>query len=114
MLEVNGLFRIPLSNFLKRYPFETLKYLLQSDRIKDMYLYRFILYLIKTHPVFAQIFKTDPHRLIQMLNESQTLLSTAQQTINNNNTLANQQQPQTGNEIKLIKTHIPFNVFNSI
>ena len=82
MLEVNGLFRAPLSNFLKRYPFETLKYLLHSDRIKDMYLYRFVLYLIKTQPVFAQIFKTDPHRLIQMLNESQTLLSTAQQLIN--------------------------------
>ena len=102
MLEVNGIFRAPLSNFLKRYPFETLKYLLQSDRIKDMYLYRFVLYLIKTQTVFAQIFKTDPHRLVQMLNESHTLLSTAQQLINNNNSAvsvtnspANQQQPQS-------------------
>ena len=107
MLEVNGLFRLPLSNFLKRYPFETLKFLLQSDRIKDMYLYRFILYLIKTQPVFAQIFKTDPHRLVQMLNESQTLLSTAQQTLNNssNSALSNQQQPQTSTFLLILNIY---------
>jgi hypothetical protein len=62
MLEVNGLFRQPLSMFLKRYPFETLKYLLHSDRIKSMYIYRFILFLIKSQPEFARIFKSDSHR----------------------------------------------------
>lgn len=84
MLEVNGMFRKPLSNFLKRYPFETLKFLLHSDRIKDMYIYRFLIYLIKNQPAFAQIFRSEPKRLIQMLNESQTLLATAQQLILNN------------------------------
>ena len=79
MLEVSGQFRAPLGNFLKRYPFETLKFLLHSDRIKDMYIYRFLIYLIKNQVAFAQIFGTEPQRLIQMLNESQTLLSTAQQ-----------------------------------
>ena len=84
MLEVNGMFRAPLSNFLKRYPFETLKFLLHSDRIKDMYIYRFLIYLFKKQPAFAQIFRSEPKRLIQMLNESQTLLATAQQLILNN------------------------------
>ena len=73
-LELNGQFRLPLSNFLRRYPFDTLKFLLHSDRIKDAYFYRFIIYLIKRQPnTFAQIFKSEPNRLIQMLNESQTL-----------------------------------------
>lgn len=77
-LEVNSQFREPLSSFLKRYPFETLKYLLHSDRMKDFYNFRFILFLIKQQPVaFAQIFKSEPNRLIQMLNESQTLYQTA-------------------------------------
>ena len=103
MLEVNGVFRVPLSNFLKRYPFDTLKFLLQSDRIKDMYLYRFVLYLIKTQPVFAQIFRTDPHRLIQMLNESQALLSNAQQLININNSNQQMQVSSRHNfEIKFV------------
>ena len=35
-LEISGKFREPLSEFLKRFPFETLKNLLQGDRIKDM------------------------------------------------------------------------------
>lgn len=84
MLEINGMFRKPLSKFLKRYPFETLKFLLHSDRIRDMYIYRFLVYLIKQQPAFAQIFRNEPKRLIQMLNESQTLQSTAQQLILNN------------------------------
>jgi transformation/transcription domain-associated protein len=84
MLEVNGIFRLPLSKFLRRYPFETLKFLLNSERIKDFYLYRFLLYLIKTQPAFANIFKNEPHRLIQMLNESYTKMSNGQQLIKNN------------------------------
>ena len=90
MLEVSCLFRAPLSSFLKRYPFESLKFLLNSDRIKDMYIYRFILYLIKNQPAFAQIFKADSHRLTQMLNESQILLSNAQSLMNNPNAQPNQ------------------------
>ncbi len=87
MLEVSGMFREPLSNFLKRYPFETLNFLLHSERIKDSYWYRFTLYLIKNQPSFAEKFKNESSRLIQMLNESQALLATAansssQQTIN--------------------------------
>jgi len=78
-LEVNTIFRGPLSRFLKRYPFETLKFLLHSDRIRDMYIYRFLVYLIKAQPAFALIFRNEPKRLVQMLNESQTLLATAQQ-----------------------------------
>jgi transformation/transcription domain-associated protein len=90
MLEVNGNFRLPLSNFLKRYPFETLKYLLHSDRIKNMYNYRFILFLIRTQSEFSRIFKSDSHRLIQMLDESHSLYSNAQQMIlNNTNTINN-------------------------
>ncbi|CAF0709284.1 unnamed protein product [Brachionus calyciflorus] len=74
-LEISGKFREPLGEFLKRFPFETLKYLLNADRIKDMYCFRFIVYLIKKHTVqFGHIFKTEPNRLVQMLNESQTLL----------------------------------------
>ncbi len=80
-LEVNTVFRGPLSRFLKRYPFETLKFLLHSDRIRDMYIYRFLVYLIKTQPAFALIFRNEPKRLVQMLNESQTLLATAQQAV---------------------------------
>lgn len=74
-LEASEKFRRPLSDFLKRFPFETLKYLLHNDRIKDIYCFRFILYLIKKQTVqFCQIFKTESNKLIQMLNESQTFL----------------------------------------
>jgi hypothetical protein len=77
-LEVSGLFRQPLCGLLKRYPLDTLKYLIHSDRIKDPYYYRFILYLIRKHSgSFAQIFKGDSNRLIQMLNESQSLFMSA-------------------------------------
>ncbi|RNA03191.1 Transformation transcription domain-associated, partial [Brachionus plicatilis] len=75
-LEASEKFRRPLSEFLKRFPFETLKYLLHNDRIKDMYCFRFILYLIKRQTAqFCQIFKTESNRLVQMLNESQTFLT---------------------------------------
>jgi hypothetical protein len=75
-LELSGEFRSPLSFFLKRYPFDTLKFLLHSDRIKDIYYYRFIIYLIKRQSsTFAQIFKSEPNRLIQMLNEANTLFN---------------------------------------
>lgn len=75
-LEASEKFRRPLSNFLKRFPFETLKYLLHNDRIKDMYCFRFILYLIKKQTVqFCHLFKVESNRLVQMLNESETLLS---------------------------------------
>lgn len=90
MLEVNAQFREPLSNFLKRYPFETLKFLLHSDRIKDKYIYRFLIYLIKNQNAFAQIFRNEPQRLIQMLNESQTLYTTAQNMIIVNQATTNQ------------------------
>lgn len=73
-LEVNSQFREPLSLFLKRYPIDTLKYFLHPDRIKDMYNFRFFIYLIKKQPAsFGQIFKLEPTKLIPIFNESQTL-----------------------------------------
>lgn len=84
-LEVSGAFRQPLCLLLKRYPIDTLKFLIHSDRIKDPYYYRFILYLFRKHSAsFGQVFKVDSTRLIQMLNESQTLFNSA----------PNQQNPQ--------------------
>ena len=79
MLESSvAIFRTPLSMFLKRYPFETLKYLLHSDRIKEMYIYRFIIHLIKTQPAFVDIFKSDANRIFQMLKEAQLLYANGQ------------------------------------
>jgi hypothetical protein len=94
-LELSGEFRSPLSFFLKRYPFDTLKFLLHADRIKDIYYYRFIIYLIKRQSsTFAQIFKSEPNRLNQMLNEANNLFNTG---INNNQ-----------NELLLRATQIQF------
>lgn len=73
-LEMNGQFRLPLSQYLKRYHFDTLKYLLHTDRVKDMYLYRFALYLFKKQPqTFTQVFKSEPNRLVQMLGEANSM-----------------------------------------
>jgi len=74
MLEVNNQFRAPLSNLLKRYPVETLKYLLNLERIKDPYSYRFVIYLIKNQPSFSMMFKRDTSRLSQMVHESSSHL----------------------------------------
>ena len=102
MLEVNSSFRAPLSNFLKRFPFETLKFLLHSDRIKDSYNYRFLIYLINTQSAFLQIFKNESQRLIQMLNEANSLMLSAQQL----STSQQQQQQNTQSPADLIaKTH---------
>lgn len=84
-LEVSGVFRQPLCLLLKRYPIETLKFLIHLDRIKDPYYYRFTLYLFRKHAgSFAHVFKVDSTRLIQMFNESHTLYVSA----------ANQANPQ--------------------
>lgn len=78
MLEVNGQFRLPLCNLLKRYPFDTLKYLIHSERMKDIYNYRFLLFFIKKYSSsYANYFTPEPNRVIQMLNESHTLYNTA-------------------------------------
>lgn len=57
-LEVSGVFRQPLCALLKRYPIDTLRYLIHQDRIKEPYHYRFILYLFRKHSdAFGKIFK---------------------------------------------------------
>ena len=62
------IFRKPLSQFLKRYPFETLQYLIKNERLKDLFNFKFLLYLIKTEPAFLNVFKNEPNRIINLLN----------------------------------------------
>lgn len=99
MLEVNSQFRSPLSNLLKRYPVETLKYLLNLERIKDPYFYRFVIYLIKKQPAFSIMFKRDTNRLIQMANESQVFLNNA---LNPSNTMNANDLIATSNQIQYL------------
>ena len=101
MLELNNQFRLPLSNLLKRYPVETLKYMLNLERIKDPYSYRFVIYLIKTHPAFSIMFKRDTTQIIKMLNESQLLALKASDNTTNSNLNSNDLY-STSNQIQFL------------
>ncbi len=101
MLEVNNQFRAPLSNLLKRYPVETLKYLLNLERIKDPYSYRFVIYLIKTQPSFSMMFKRDTSRLSQMVHESQAMMQRAINSKNSNDLNPNDLMA-TSNQIQFL------------
>jgi hypothetical protein len=77
MLDSNDqIFRKPLSQFLKRYPLETLQYLIKSERIKDSYTFKFLFYLNKTELAFLNVFKNEPYRIINLLNGDLTIQQT--------------------------------------
>ncbi len=84
MLDSNDqIFRKPLSLFLKRYPFETLQYLIKNERVKDLYMFKLLLYLIKTEKAFINVFKNEPARLINLLNGDLNIQQQQNATISN-------------------------------
>ena len=77
MLDSNDqIFRKSLSQFLNRYPLETLQYLIKSERIKDSYTFKFLFYLNKTELAFLNVFKNEPYRIINLLNGDLTIQQT--------------------------------------
>ena len=101
MLDSNDqVFRKPLSLFLKRYPFETLQYLIKVERLKELYTFKFLLYIIKTEPAFINVFKNEPNRLISLLNGDLNI----QQTTNSDTISATTTKP--GPEIQFLCIYI--------
>jgi hypothetical protein len=72
MLEINeSLFRKPLAQFLRRFPQDTLNYFFKAERLKDIYLFKFLLFLIRTEPTFLNLFKNDTQRLLGLVQISE-------------------------------------------
>ena len=95
MLDSNDqIFRRPLGQFLKRYPFESLQYLIKA--VKDLYTFKFFLYLMKTEQAFLNVFKNEPNRIINLLNGDLTM----QQKPSNNDIIVSSSSTKPVREIQ--------------
>lgn len=68
MLEINeNAFRKPLAQFLRRYPNDTFQFLIKQERLKDLYLFKFLIYLFKKEVKFLNMFKNEPQKCLQLI-----------------------------------------------
>ena len=101
MLDSNDqIFRRPLGQFLKRYPFESLQYLIKA--VKDLYTFKFFLYLMKTEQAFLNVFKNEPNRIINLLNGDLTM----QQKPSNNDIIVSSSSTKPVREIQFLCIYI--------
>ena len=107
MLDSNDqIFRKSLSQFLNRYPLETLQYLIKSERIKDSYTFKFLFYLNKTELAFLNVFKNEPYRIINLLNGDLTIQQTqTNSTIPSTSTTVT---PKSNHEIQFLGIYIVY------